>query len=136
MAAFTREGTMADIIRFRARLSTNDWDPNVGAFRCSALAIPNATVIEVHGDGKARPLADFSIDAYARELRYLGSEQPRELVLTIQLSSSLTTWRKAGLSGSIVRASSCAHHRRGAVRGSGGTSPHSRGASSERAQSG
>jgi hypothetical protein len=91
---------MAHAIQFRVRLNAEDWDSGASAYRCSALALPDAKVIAIHANGQPQRLVDFQSDRATREIRFVGPEdRPLELLITIQIEPRLTTWRTAGLSG-------------------------------------
>lgn len=96
---------MGNQIRFRARLGADDWDRVAGVFRCSALAIPQASVNALHVAGAELAPQEYSVDLEAREIKLLEREPPAELLVSISIESKLTSLRAAGTtSGALALA--------------------------------
>lgn len=87
---------MAEPVEFVATLSESDWEPHLGGWRCSALAIPGAEV-SIIVDGVTQSPDRFAINPHLRIIRWLGSpsDRPtsaanRSIVAVIKLTKRLT----------------------------------------------
>lgn len=95
-------------IAFRVRLTNDDWDQELGGWRCPALRIPGSAIGDVFSGGK-----EINKDWYAARsevLRWTYGKAPEEVAVSIVLTKSLSTdeltmrWRKAAVILPVIAA--------------------------------
>jgi hypothetical protein len=81
---------MGEEIVFTIRLTTDDWDPNLRAWRCPAFDIPSALIKEVR-DSKGQPIATslLKVDKGPARLTWSGSGHPSQIAVAVGLGEEL-----------------------------------------------
>src|SRR6186713_3151448 len=82
-------------IVFFVRLDENDRDDNQGAWSCSALRIPAVEVQELRSQGKPLAASDYTVDAGAHLVRWVGSTPPSSVAVRLQVGQTLVTAQRA-----------------------------------------
>jgi hypothetical protein len=102
---------MSEEIVFTLRLTSDDWDPHLRAWRCPALDIPSAFVKEVR-DAKGQPIAMslLKMDKGPARLTWSGSGQPSQIAVVAGLGEELSPtseehfWKRLAIVVPIITA--------------------------------
>jgi hypothetical protein len=85
---------------FRVTIHREDWDPNLRAWRCQALAIPGATVTDLYDSGKRIDPNSYRVDRAQLLIRWVHGTAPSDsasLVLALTehraMSASKAVWQ-------------------------------------------
>jgi hypothetical protein len=102
---------MGDEIVFTIRLTSDDWDAGIRAWRCPAVDIPSAFIKEAY-DPKGQPLATslLKIDKGPARVSWKGPGQPAQIVLVVELGEKLSPtseglfWKRLAIVVPIITA--------------------------------
>ena len=89
-------------ITFTITVSEQDWDRNIGGWRCSPLDIPGAVVDSAFTEGEQVQNNKYQI-LPNKHIKWIPKEHPGQLSLTITLTKKLSTqeltsrWKKAAI---------------------------------------
>ena len=83
---------MGNDVSFTVVHSDNDWDNNIGAWRCPALRIPGAEVAAVYASGAQQDQAKYRVDKANNLIRWPNrADRPDTITADIRLGRSLAT---------------------------------------------
>lgn len=102
---------MAEEIVFTLRLTSDDWDSGLSAWRCPALDIPSSFIKEAF-DPKGQPIAMtlLKIDKGPARVSWKGPRQPAQIALVVGLGEQLSPtsqeafWKRFAIVVPIVTA--------------------------------
>lgn len=102
---------MSDEIVFTLRLTSDDWDPGLHAWRCPALDIPSAFIAQAR-DAKGKPiqLELLKIEKSPARVTWIGAGQPAQISVVVGLREELSLtskeqfWRRLAVVIPIITA--------------------------------
>jgi hypothetical protein len=77
-------------IVFTVRLTRDDWDPSMRAWRCPALAIPKAEIADLFVDGRRTDKADYEVIKGPPAVRWIAANPPDLVAVQIRLGEELS----------------------------------------------
>jgi len=95
-------------LNLRITLTEDDWDQDVGGWRCPALKIPGAEVAAVFWLGREVPQTWYAILPAISVLKWSHQEIPKQVAVSIALTKQLSTeeltlwWKKFGIVVPII----------------------------------
>lgn len=81
-------------IVFTIAVSQNDWDAELGGWRCSALRIPGAEVDNVFVEGTSMDRTRYSVWREHGMIRWTSKPEPKTATISIKLTEALSTKKK------------------------------------------
>jgi hypothetical protein len=81
-------------IVFTVAVSQNDWDAELGGWRCSALRIPGAEVDNVFVEGTSMDKTRYFVWREYEMIRWTSKPEPKTATISIKLTEALSTKKK------------------------------------------
>jgi hypothetical protein len=97
-------------IEFTLRLTEEDWDKDVGAWRCPAFDIPSSFVKSVYSKRQLLSADMFRVEKGPARLTWLGSGHPEQIVVIVGIGEVLSPaseeawWKRFALVTPIITA--------------------------------
>jgi hypothetical protein len=77
-------------IEFTLRLTEEDWDPNIGAWRCPAFDIPSSYAKEVYAKRERLAATMFKVEKGPARLSWMGGKHPEQIVVVVAIGERLS----------------------------------------------
>jgi hypothetical protein len=97
-------------IVFTIKLTSDDWDAGLSAWRCPAVDIPSAFIKDAYAGGQQISNESLAIDKGPARIRWRGARRPTELYVAIALGEKLSLvsaenfWKRLAIVVPIITA--------------------------------